>query len=198
MNQRSRMIIIGVVVFFVIAMVGGIMIYLGGISQSRSSSTDKETNSLSKLPVITMTPTSTPGLGASQPSNLKTFIGPFFSFNYPPNWGFLTCNNSQNLELDPLNSLDVRRVVCDRAVKPITILMVNRLNCPGETLKLGNYQVIKSKTVLESGIFYHWCLMVGSYGLDITHRVSPSGDRGTSREDFSSQIEQIITTIKRF
>lgn len=116
------------------------------------------------------------------------------SFKYPQNWGLLTCTNSSNFEFDPYSVTD-QRMSCDRAQKPITVLVGSAQVCPGNTVNLGKLQVIKSKVENARGVDYRWCFSVDGTHFDITHRVSQSGARATSKDDFSTQIEQMITNI---
>jgi len=193
MEYKTRIIIIGAAVISIIVLVGMVIIYWERIFQNKTVDGD---NSLSGLPVISSAPVDSTAQGDTQPASVKSFTSPLFDLNYPSTWGILTCSNSQNIEFDPINSADVKNILCDRAVKPITILVVNRLNCLGETMKLGSFNVVKSKTVQGEDILYRWCFMAGSNGLDITHRVSPSGAQATSKEDFSPAIEKMIATVK--
>lgn len=195
MDQKTKLTIIGGAVLLVIAIIFVTIFYFGRASRTGIVNGDGGTNPLVQLPTIapTISPTTQSGDGSSQG---KTLSGQGFSLTYPSSWGALTCSNSQNFELDPTSSVDVRGVVCETAVKPVTVLVVSRLSCTGETVTLGNNRVVKSKTETSTGINYHWCVSVGGKGLDISHRVSSTGSRATSKDDFSAQVEQIITTIK--
>ncbi len=204
MSQAIKSIIIGAVIILVIAIILGVIFYWGRIVTSGSRPT---IDVLSKLRIktvettvtVTPTPTSTiAGVTGSTnlQSDLKKYYGTGFVINYPQKWGLLTCSNSVNLEFDPVNGTD-NHVVCDRAVKPITILISdNASNCPGNTIILGNHSVVKSQTNYPDGnINYKWCLALGNKYFNITHRVSASGSRATSTQDYSTQVEQLI---KRF
>ena len=106
-------------------------------------------------------------------------------------------SNSTNFEFDP-SGRDMINVVCDEALKPVTFLVVDKLNCSGESIKLGNNQVTRIKILGDEGrVFYRWCTMVGNIGFDITHRVSPTGSRATSKDDFSKEIEKIIISLSK-
>lgn len=107
----------------------------------------------------------------------------------------MTCANSESIELDPTNGTDTKNIVCDEALKPVTMLVADRLNCSGETVTLGGRQVVRSKVSSGSDTSYRWCMAVGDTAIDITHRVSPSGSRATSKGDFSAAIEEMIKTI---
>lgn len=198
MDQRTRYIVIGGVVLLFVAAVLVTIFYLGRIYRSNSNTTPRETGDpLSQLPVASLSVTTTPPAGVSGVAgNTKLYAGQGFSLDFPNNWSLLTCNNSQNFEFDPAGGADLKNVVCDTAVKPVTVLVVNRLNCTGETVTLGTNKVVKSKTTSGGNTNYRWCVNVGNKGLDITHRVSGSGARATSKDDFSAQIEQMIQTVK--
>lgn len=196
MDPKSRSIIIGGVVLLILASVFGTVFYLGRVAKEKRGETP-EADPLSQLEVTGNPNSQTDtGTGSGQQSNLKTFTGAGFNVPYPSSWGLLTCSNSANFEFDPTSSSDVRSVVCDVAVKPVTVLVTNRLSCQGETVKLGNHQVIRSKVSAQSGdANYRWCFSVGGKNLEVTHRISASGSRATSKEDFSAAVEQIITGI---
>lgn len=195
-----RLVILVTIGVLIVAIVLGTIFYLGKIFQSRSRGTNNSI--LSTLPIATPSgtlsiPSGAQSFGQTVPAaDMKTYQGSGFTLKYPKNWGLLTCNNSRNIELDPINGQDIKNVICDYAVKPITILAGNHLVCQGESVTLGTNKVIKSKSIGQNGdISYHWCVNIGNQGLDISHRVSSSGDRATSKIDFSTQIEQVISTI---
>lgn len=199
MDQRTRVIIIGAGVLFVLAAISLLVFFTLRFSRNNQPRGSGD-NSLSRLPVISVTPSPTDRQDGNNSnsvrSDFKTFISQGFSLDYPSGWGVLTCGNSTNFEFDPENGSDLKNIACDRAFKPITVLLANRLSCTGETVKIGDKQVVKLKVENNGDINYRWCLSVGSVGLDITHRVSQSGSRATSKEDFSSQVEEVIKTIK--
>lgn len=195
MDTRTRLVAIGALVVVVLVALFGVIFYLvkaskGGVSQPDS------TSPLQRLPTIsTPSPSLTPTPRGGS-STTKTYTGKAFTLTYPANWGLLTCSNSQSIELDPGNGQNLAGVVCDVAIKPVTIAAVSRLNCAGDTVTLGSHQVIKSKTTASDGITtYRWCLTVGGQSLDVTDRVSNSGARATSKIDYSKEVEQIITNI---
>ncbi|MCL5784350.1 MAG: hypothetical protein M1142_03290 [Patescibacteria group bacterium] len=197
MDPKTRVIIVGALALVILAAVAGTLFYLGKASRERSATSGN--TSLNSLPRLSVTPVPSTlrNNQAATSSNTKTFVGSGFNLSYVNSWGVLTCSNSQNFEFDPTVGTDLKGVVCDRAVKPVTVLVVNKLNCQGETVKLGENQVVRSKnTPREGDISYRWCLSVGGKNLDITHRVSASGSQATSKEDFSAEVEQMITTIK--
>lgn len=196
MDQKTRTIIIGGVVLLILAAVSGTIFYLSRISKvsDQTTSTDNSLPQVQISPAPSSAPRNTPGASAN---GLKTFVGPAFSIQYPQNWALLTCSNSQNIELDPYGGNNIQGVVCDFAVKPVTFLVANKLSCQGETVKLGNNQVVRSKTTGANGdINYRWCVPLVGKSVDITHRVSASGSRATSKDDFSAQVEKIITELR--
>lgn len=192
MDQKTKSIIVGALGLLVIASVLTIIIYLSKVSKGPTG--DQADSSLSRLPTTTVSPppASVPATGQA---NLKTYVGRGFSFQYDKNWGLLTCNNSQNIELDPLSSTDQKDVTCNYAVRPVTIMVNDGQRCGGDTITLGPNQVIRFKTV-QPDTTYRWCLTVKGVNLDITHRVSPAGGQATSKEDFSSLVEDMIKTIR--
>lgn len=206
MEQKTRSLIVGALALIILASVAGAYLYITRFSQNEpDAGIDSVPSGLSDLPVATISPApsgtrnsaSNGGVSSTSAGNNKIYSGPGFNFTYPSNWALLTCSNSQNFEFDPVNRGDIAGAVCDRALKPMTFLVVDKINCQGDTIKLGNNQVIRSKTTGSSGdTNYRWCLQVGGKGLDITHRVSGSGARATSKDDFSAQIEQIISNIQ--
>lgn len=197
MDQKTRTIIIGAVVLLILAAVLGTVFYLNKISKGVSLFSDINTS----LPQAQITPLPTTAKqgslnNGSATTGPKVYVGISFSVSYPQNWALLTCSNSQNIEFDPYGGNDIRGVVCDYAVKPVTLVVENKTECKGQSIKLGNNEVVKSKTTEPNGdINYQWCLPVGDKSLDITHRVSASGSRATSKDDFSALIEQMIGNI---
>lgn len=148
----------------------------------------------------TSQPTSTPQQpsgeakgGISTTGDRKVFNGGTFQLSYPKNWGTLTCTNSDNVELDPTNGVD-SKVNCNYSVKPVTVLVGDSSGCSGETTKLGEMQVTKSKQSDGGYIKYQWCTKT-TPALNITHRVSNGNDPASSKQDFSSQIEEMIGKI---
>lgn len=209
MDPKTRAIIIGASALFILAAVVGVVVYLGRASSSLiGSNKPTSTNSLSELPVApgnntnTTTsniPNTTNAINntATQNTNIKTYQGQGFNIKYPKEWGVLTCNNSQSFEFDPYSANDLRGIVCNEAIKPVTVLVTSQVKCQGETVKIGDRSVVKSKTVGQNGdIDYRWCLSATGKSLDITHRVSSSGSRATGKDDFSAQIEQIISSFQ--
>lgn len=203
MDQRTRYIVIGGVVLLFVAAVLITIFYLGRVYRSNSDAPQNpNTNPLTELPTIasssaSVTPSASSGGVSLEPSNTKIYAASGFTLNYPSGWGLLTCSNSQNFEFDPTNGADVKNVVCDVAVKPVTVLVTNRLNCTGETINIGEKKVVKSKVTASNGsINYRWCVGLNGKGLDITHRISSFGSRAASKDDFSNQVEQMINSLK--
>lgn len=193
MDQQSRLIVFGAAAFIIFAAIAGGVVYLVRTPQSRvEAPTETTTDLSSRLPVVSSNPSEA---AVTPPPGMKIYTGQKFGFNYPEGWGLVTCANSENLELDPANGADAKDIVCDVALKPITVLMADRLSCSGETVTLGGRQVVQSKVSSGGDTNYRWCVAIGDKALDITHRVSLSGSRATSKEDFSVAIEQVIMTI---
>lgn len=203
MDQRTRSIIIGALALVILISIVGVIAYLGKASKNRTDTTGTNLNALSNLPVVSAPTPTSPATNNSQNTfsalsdEFKAYQGQGFNLRYPKVWGILTCSNSQNIEFDPNSGADVKNVVCDYAVKPVTIIVNSRVQCSGDKIRLGTNDVTKSKTNDASGdVNYRWCLNVGNKGIDITHRVSNSGARATSKTDFVSQIEQAISTLQ--
>lgn len=211
-----RIIIIAAIAFIIISILIGLLIFLFSQFINLSQRTPAViTPTFTPTPTPTFTPTPTPEqtlipviIVTPTPSttilvprggpiiNLDVHQGPGFSLFFPQNWGLLTCANSANFEFDPVNNLDQNGVFCNVASKPITVLVSNNLdNCPGATVSLGNIAVIKSVTSTTSAINYKWCTITQPV-LKITHRVSPTLNHSFSREDFSQEVEFVISTLR--
>ncbi|MDO8639188.1 MAG: hypothetical protein Q7R43_06440 [Candidatus Daviesbacteria bacterium] len=201
MDPRNKVIIFGGVGLLILAGVLVSLFYVlksakvGSLTQPASVP-----NSLSRLPSIATTPSATnTNINSTVPilSDDKIFKGQGFTLSFPNNWGLLTCGNSNNFEFDP-NGGDMKNVACDNALKPVTFVVVSRLNCSGDPVKLGNNHVTKTKTISDNGdVSHRWCTMVGNIGFDISHRVSSSGSRATSKNDYSKEVEKIITSLNK-
>ncbi len=190
MDSRTRSIIIGIAALFILAILFGIIFYFNWLSSKPSQPT---------LPQLSSTPgpqvLPTPVSASATTTQTKIYAGQGFEFDYPANWGLLTCQGNQNIEFDPVSSTDQKNVACNEAVKPITVIVSD--TCPGQTITLGNNQVTKSTTNISTGhVDYEWCLNVAGKGLDITHRVSVAGAPAHSKLDYSAQVEQMISTIR--
>lgn len=199
MDQKNKFLLIGVAGLLTLAIALGSIFVLGQLSKSRNTNQERAAlDSLSKrsdnqaiLPsqVVDTNNSSEPSLGQ------KIYSGSGFAIRYPDSWGVLSCSNSEHLEFDPYGT-DIGGVVCDVAVKPITVLVTKQLNCQGETTSLGGAQVVRSKESSDGDINYRWCVSLGGKNFDITHRVSQTGVRATSKDDFSSKIEELISNIQ--
>lgn len=116
-----------------------------------------------------------------------------FQLSYPKNWGMWTCVNSENFEFDPVNSED-KKVQCGTALKPITVLVDDISGCDGANTMIGNIEVVKSVQTVDGYISYQWCTKTNPV-LNITHRVSKNGERAVSKDDYSAQIEDMISKL---
>lgn len=204
MDQKKTLFITGLAVILILAIIFGTIFYLvRAIRQRQSNSANQE--NLFPPAVISPTPlfpdaTQQPSASnqpaaeeTTQTSDLKTYNGDNVQLQYPKEWGLLTCSNSKNIEFDPTNSTDQQGVRCDRALKPITILVNQTAACQGEAAKIGNVNVTKSVTTTSTGTNYRWCTHTTPV-LDITHRVSSAPSRATSAQDYAQQIEKMIST----
>lgn len=193
-------------VILIAAILGGVFYLLKNSKQLNFNS--NKTASISSLPVIQATPTPTPGsanLTQTQNQNqtstvntqsTKTYQGQNFILKYPADWGILTCSNSKNIEFDPYNKNDLINYSCDSAIKPITILVSSQpISCPGDVVKIGENSATKSITQTANWIKNRWCVNKNGVNLDIINRVAPTGIAGTGKDDFSKQIEQIISNL---
>ena len=60
------------------------------------------------------------------PGNMKSHTSDLgLTINYPKSWGILTCSNSYNFELDPTNGTDMLNMMCNDAMKPISVIINN-------------------------------------------------------------------------
>ncbi|MFA5932696.1 MAG: hypothetical protein WCV81_00350 [Microgenomates group bacterium] len=209
MEITTRTIILAVVSVVIIALILSGVFYLLRSSKQLANTNKNTGNPLEKLGVITASPTptsvqsgQTSGVTSSnnQPStvavNIKTYQGSNFTIKYPQNWGILTCSDSKNIELDPYNSNDLINYACDRAIKPITIIVGDgSLSCPGEAVKIGNNTVVRSKTETANWFKNRWCINKNGMSFDITNRINSKGIVGTGKDDFSSEIEKTIGSL---
>lgn len=200
MDSRTRAIIIGAGAIIALTVFVLLSIFLSKAFKLSGQSVQPGRISVPPLPTLVLSPTPTVSgqSGSNLPSNnQKTYTGQGFIISYPDSWGLLTCSNSQNIEFDPENLTDVKNIICDSAVKPVTILVsAQRFSCRGELATLGNYQVVRSKNILGNDINYEWCFSAANMNFDITERVSPTGSRATSKKDFSIQVEELIKSIR--
>lgn len=200
MDDRTRTLVVTTIVLLIIlALIAGVIFYISRIIRTRQQGSVIQTSPKGTITIVSPSPSSTDSVEtreetpAPSPENTKSYKGQGFTLNYPKNWGLLTCSNSQNFELDPTNSQDQLKVNCDVAQKPITVL-VGGGNCQGQQMSKGGVTFTKSKTDTQNGADYAYCTKT-TPALEITHRVSPTGSRATSKEDFSSQIEEMISKI---
>lgn len=212
MEQQQRSLIFTAAVgLIILAIIIGSIYYLvkfiqGRVATSRQTTQTSEqatptsdpSNGVFVNPDGTVTEIPTPQTDSNPsaqttPSDKKVYNAGAFQLVYPNNWGVLSCSNSSNLEFDPTNASD-NKANCDFASKPVTIVMGDSTGCAGETVKLGNVDVTKTKVNDGSYTKYQWCTKTEPM-LNITHRVSPDGERATSKEDYSNQIEQMISNL---
>lgn len=197
----KRLIVLIIAAILVLSLIFGVVFSLYRLIRSRqntipTTSGPKPQVTISPLPsALPQTPPTT-GTTPWQTvtGNFKTYTGQGFLLSYPKNWGLLTCRNSQNFEFDPANPTDQLNVNCDRAVKPITVQSSFLTGCAGgQQITLGNNSVVK----VVSGSDYKWCVGGGAVPLEVTHRVSGTDNRSAfSKTDYSSQVEQMISTLR--
>ncbi len=201
MEQRRAVIVAIAIALLVALAIIGTIVFLSNFLRNKSTSTNRTVVSSSAEPVVMATAeaSATPATSGSAtasavaPANTKsTTVGGYTGF-YPNTWGVLSCSNSENIEFDP-NGTD-STVACNYAKKPITVIVAKTLNCKGEEVTLGNNTVIKSKAMLSHEVRYRWCVKGADTNLDITHRVTDSNLSAASKEDFSAQVEQFISTL---
>lgn len=195
MELTTKTIIFVVISVILIAAILGGIFYL--LKNAKQLNINNKVDPLSKLQTISPSPT--PTIPIVQPvvftEDTKLYQSQDFVLRYPKNWGIVTCNNSQNIEFDPYNKSDLRNYLCDSAFKPITIIVSKQsVSCSGENVPIGNTTVIRSKTETANWTKNRWCINKNGTSLDITNRIAPTGIRGTGKDDFSKQIEQIIGT----
>jgi hypothetical protein len=130
--------------------------------------------------------------GAQAPDK-KFYDGTDFQLTYPKNWGMLKCTNSKNIEFDPTSPADTS-IACDIATKPVTVVVGEVGGCEGQTVKLGSVDVVKAQETQNGDVFYQWCTKTTPV-LNITHRVSQQNKRGFSAQDFSRQVEEMISNL---
>lgn len=141
----------------------------------------------------TLTPTPETKGGITIAGDRKVFNSGSFQLSYLKAWGLLACTNSNNIELDPKSSAD-SKITCNYSVKPITILVGDNSGCTGDTANIGNVPVLRSKQSDAGYTKYQWCTKTVPV-LNITHRVSPGNDPASSKEDYSKQIEEMISKL---
>lgn len=203
-DRVRTLIVTAIILLIILGLIIGAIYLIGRIIQNRKGQTFPSPTPITTTtnsPLPTILPTVYPSVSSSPhatntpvPNNTKVYQGAGFSIYYPANWGLLTCNNSQNFELDPINSADQLNISCDYARKPISVI-VNSNNCQGSNVTLGNITV--NKQVDSAGTYkrYKWCAQT-TPKLEFSERVSPNGERATSKNDFSTQVETLIKSLR--
>lgn len=209
MEQQQRSLVFTAAVgLIILAIIVGSIYYLVKFLQGRVASSLKPQASVETIAQASsspeggniagaeITPGNIPQTTASEQgplSDKKVLNAGDFQLAYPKSWGRLTCTNSQNFEFDTGNSADAK-IACDFALKPVTVIIESINGCEGQTVKIGNIEVIKSKKIVDGYTAYQWCSKTTPL-LNITHRVSQGGEKATSTQDYSKQIEEIISTL---
>jgi hypothetical protein len=195
--ERKSLVATALVGLVVLAIIVGSIYYL--IQFIRNRNTTNVANNQ-----VTVSPSPAPSgqvavdvnQGNTNPvsGDYKTFNEGDFQMSYPKNWGILTCSNSSNIELDPTNGQDNLKVACSVAVKPVTIIKDATGCTNGEVIDLGTFKVARTKASEGDYTRYEWCTKTVP-ALYVTHRVSNDGSQATSKEDFSKQIEDMISKL---
>ena len=186
----------GVVLLLILLIIIGVIFFLIRAFTQRSSNQVKNLfPTQSVAPVSTATPSTSAATAPVPALDTRVYNGAGFSFQYPKNWGILTCNNSQNIELDPTSGKDQLNVACHIATKPITLIVGSKLGCGGKNVTLGRIQVSRTKTQTPTWIQYSWCTKTNPI-LNITHRVSKANLPANSPVDYSIKVEQIIASLR--
>ncbi len=207
--ERRDLLITGLALLLILGIIGGTVFYLFHLFQKPKISSLNNRSavplaSTATLPTNRAVASTAPAQNGNQGNNtaaiadpnFKTYSGAGFSLKYPKSWGLLTCSNSQNFELDPTNGSDQLNVPCDYALKPVSVL-VNSNDCTGTPITLGANAFLKTKTTTPEGdAKYSWCTKSSVPNLNVTHRVSPQTARGYSNSDYSSQIEEMLKTVR--
>lgn len=181
-DQKRIVIIAGGIILFVLVVILGTIFYLKSNTNNRQSLNETPAPQPSEQSQFT-------------PLDNKVYKDLGFDLYYPASWGLLTCNDSKNIEFNPENRTDQIGVSCNYAVKPITVLVGEGFPCQGEMAKLGSLDVVRLKKAQDGYISYEWCVK-SKPELNITHRVSETEAPASSKNDFSAQIEQIISGIR--
>lgn len=181
-DQKRIVMIAGGIILFLLIVILGTTFYLKSNTKNRES--------------LNETPASQPSGQSQHPLvDNKVYKDLGFDLYYPASWGLLTCNNSKNIEFNPENDTDQIGVSCNRAVWPITVLVGEGFPCQGEAVKLGSLDAVRLKTAQDGYNAYEWCVK-SKPELNITHRVSEIEAPYSSKNDFSAQIEQVISGIR--
>lgn len=214
MENKGSIIAAAIIVVIVLSVVFGTIYYLAStfnvnlnpFTRFTSQTVTPKPSASSSEPGSNGTPSQTPGStdtqaqpspdkGGNQNSERVIYQGQGFKLEIPKNWGVLKCSNSENFELDPYNG-ESKTINCDRAQKPVTILVNSSFSCSGgEVVKIANLSVRRTKTQYRDWLTNQWCFEVQGKTFNITHRVSDSGNPATSKDDFSFDIEKIISSI---
>ncbi|MBI2022201.1 hypothetical protein HYS93_04990 [Candidatus Daviesbacteria bacterium] len=189
-DQQRSLLATGIVLVVILTIIIGSIYFVFQMFQGKKVTKASVAPSASVAPIKVAESTPSASARPSTPPNTKSYKINSLQIHYPKSWGLLTCRNSKNIEFDPTNSTDQLNVLCDVALKPITIL-VGSSNCQGQTIDLSGVSVVKSKTTSSNGVSYKWCTKTNP-ALEISHRVSSTGSRAASIQDFSAQIEQMI------
>lgn len=190
--------IIGIIL--VAAVVTALVLLVVGFIRSRTTKTQTTVTTTTNevipaQPTVVNTNTTAPEPIPQTGESKKTLSSVGSTFSFPNTWGVLSCTNSANFELDPISSGD-NRVNCDVAQKPITVLINSNLACKGQPATIGNMSVTKYRVENVRGVDYQWCFSKNGVNYNITHRVSAAGVRGTSAEDYSGKVEEMIGAVK--
>lgn len=201
MESNRALAAVGLVVVLILAIILGTLFYLNKTFHSSSNPVSRVVvaSTVPTLPETNATAAPTLSPAGGNPSGAsgatKIYSGTGFRVEYPSSWGILTCSNSSNFELDPISSADQLSHPCNYAVKPVTILVhQTMLSCPGNSETIGSMSVTKGVTAFGSGIQYRWCTQTTPQ-LDITERVSGSLSSTATSNDYSYQVEQILSTL---
>ena len=201
--ERRDLIITALALLLVLGIIFGTAFYLFRFFSKKPSATARNL-----IPIVTSAPVATnkpgvtqmpvnsqlPGPGATQAA-LKVFTGSGFRLSYPRTWGLLTCSKSSNFELDPAGGVDQIGVGCDYAMKSVTVL-VGPTDCTGTPVTLGTTTFLKTITKVGNDVKYKWCTTNTTPQLEVSHRVSPDDGRGFSTIDYSSQVEEVLKSMR--
>lgn len=198
--ERRSLVATALVGLVVLAIIVGSIYYLFQFIRNRQAGNVVTNQTQTALPSpigsapVVVTQSVQPQQQQPNAGDFKTYNAGDFQITYPKNWGLLTCRNSGNVELDPNNPADQLNVECSIATKPITIIK-NAVGCAGgELVDIGQVKADKSKATDGGYTRFEWCVKTVP-PLYVTHRVSNDGSPATSREDFSRQVEEMISRL---
>jgi hypothetical protein len=200
MDQRRGLVIAAGIALLVSLLIVGAIMLINNLIKNRTVSRNVPVSTPTtntNLPVVSIN-TPNPS-GSNHPTatanpDFKVVNVGGAALNYPKDWALLQCTNSQSVELDPSGGQDAT-VGCNRATKPVTILVASKLSCPGESVKLGGVTAIRSKDTSGGRTDYRWCVQTTTGWLDISHRTSDKAQAATSQQDYSAEIEDMISRI---